>query len=315
MDRKLKILRLSYTPPNARYSNDQSVFDELHKQADVIFVDIVKLKDPALIDKKIAALIKKHDFDFIYKNFVGPSVDSLKMRPLYEYGIPTVVSSGDCHTRLTNSIYNDRANHHKFDVILVNNGSTISCFKDYFDRDMNYIWIPWSYNTAIHRNYGESVKYDTCIPASNFKINIRKKINKYLSASKYNHIMIKGLSPMGFSKRINQCKIGVSTCQIEHRWFYKKTFVGMTFTKYYEIPMCNALHIGQKSGDAENLGFIDGENIVMFETFEEFKDKCDFYLNNEKGRLRILKNARKHVEPMTYENRMKEFLVRAKKLI
>jgi hypothetical protein len=291
------------------------VFEELHKQADVVFVDIVKLKSPSVIDDEIALLVKKHNFDFIYKNFVGPSVNSLKMKPLYEYGIPVFVSSGDCHTRLTNSMYNERANHHKFDVIIVNNGSTIPCFKDYFDRDMNYIWMPWSYNPSIYKDHGEAVIYDTSIPASNFKIGIRKKIHNYLSSSSYKHVLIKGLSPTNFGRKINQCKIGVSTCQIENRCFYKNTFIGTTFTKYYEIPMCNTLHIGQRSGDAENLGFVDGENIVMFDTFEEFKDKIDFYLKNENERLRIIETAIKYVKPMTYENRITKFLMLAKEFI
>ena len=314
MAEKLKILRLSYTPPNPRYSNDASVFNELANQADVVFLDFVKIKNPNTIDKQIAELLKKHNFDLIYKNYVG-SVKTMKMKPLHEYGIPIFVSSGDCHTRLQSQDYNRKSNYHKFNTIIVNNGSTISCFKDYFDRDMDYIWLPWSYNPKIHKDYKTSKVYDVSIPASHLKIAIRKKIHDYLERDPCRYTLIRGLQPLEYSKKISQCKIGVSTCQIEHRLVYKDKFVGMTFNKYYEIPMCGALHIGQEGSDAKELGFVDGENIVMFNTFEEFKDKFKFYLDNEKERLRILKNARKLVSPMTYKNRIEQFLVEAKKKI
>lgn len=314
MVEKLRILRLSYTPFDHRYSNDKSVFNELHKQADVVFLDIVKLKDAAKIDAQISELVKKHSFDLIYKNFVG-SVDTLKMRPLYEYGIPVFVSSGDCHTRLQSSLYNQKSNYHRFDVIIVNNRSTVSCFKNYFDRDMSYVWLPWSYNPEFHRDYNVHKEYDVSIPAGHIRIAMRKSIHDYLKSDPCKYTWIKGLSPQEYGKRINQCHVAVSTCQVEHRLIYKEEYIGMTFTKYYEIPMCGALHIGQRSSDAERLGFVSGENVVMFDTFEEFKDVFRFYFDREKERLRIIANARKHVEPMTYENRVKRFLLTARKYI
>jgi hypothetical protein len=312
--KKLKILRLSYTPPDHRYSNDNSVFTELSRQADVVFLDFVKLKDPVMIDRQISELVKEHRFDLIYKNFVK-SINTLKMRPLHEYKIPVFVSSGDCHSRLLGSVYNEKSNYHKYNGIIVNNGSAIPCFKDYFDRDMDYIWLPWSYNPKFHKDYKTKKIYDASIPASSLKIAIRKKIHNYLQSDSCIYTWIGGLSPTEYGRRIGQCKIGISTCQIENKLSYKGKFIGMTFTKYYEIPMCGALHIGQESGDARELGFVDSENIVMFNTFEEFKEKFKFYLNNEKERLRILNNSRKHISPMTYRNRIEQFLLRIREKI
>lgn len=316
-NKKLKILQLSYVPHSERYSNDAAVFEELGKQANVVFVNLRPLRKPlGAIEARIDELMEEHTFDLIYKNFMGETINSLKMRPLCEYGLPVFISSGDCHTRLTNDIYNERANHHEFDVIIVNNKSTIEPFKDYFDRKMNYIWLPWSYNPEAHLDYGQKKKYDVCFPVGQHKhVPMRSRIHKYLTESSHEYRWIHGLPPAEFGKRINQCKVGVSTCQKDERLYYKGKFIGMTFNKYYEIPMCGTLHIGQRSADAEDLGFVDGKNVVMFDTFEEFKDKLNFYLKHDGERLRIIEASRKHVEPMMYKNRIKKFLEDARKFI
>jgi len=311
---KLKILRLSYNVPNKRYSNDGSVFDQLDKQADVTFINMPGRK-PSDVDKDIKQALKTTKYDFIYKNFIKVNkLDTSKMRPLCEWGLPVFVSSGDCHTRFLSQFYNEKSNYHKFNVIIVNNKSTIPHFKKYFDRDMEYIWLPWSYNPEIHKDYKLPKIYNSSIPASYFGIEIRKVIRAYLEkSSKYTKC--KGLEPIEYAKRINQCKIAVSTCQKNELQWKDDKFMGMTFNKYYEIPMCGTFHLGQRSADAEDLGFEDDKNIAWFDTYREFISKFQYYLKNEKKRNKILLEARKLIKPMTYENRIKIFLEDAKKLI
>lgn len=319
MKRKLKILHLGYTPADHRYSNDGSLFSQLYQQAETTFIDIKAIRNPEKIDEYISLLVKNNRFDLIYKNYIK-AFDTLLMRPLHEYGIPIFLWAGDCHTRLIKDDINQRSNHHKYNVIVVNNGSTISCFKDYFDRDMDYIWLPWSYNPEIHKDYGESKIHDGSIPASHLKISLRRRIHDYLEDSDHSYRWIKGLLPHDYGKAINQCKIGISTCQVSSKigkscHFYNDKWIGMTFNKWYEVTMCNTLHMGQESGDAAALGFIDGENSVMFRTLDEFKDKFNFYLKNETERMRVLANGKKIIKPMTYKNRVEKFLSEAQKII
>jgi len=312
---KLKILRLSYIPKNENYSNDGFVFQQLDKQTNVVFINMSNLKTPVLIDATIKEMMNKHNFDFIYKNFMGTEVDTTKMKPLHKWGPPVFISSGDCHSRLLNPMYNDRANHHKFTGIIVNNKASIPCFQDYFDRDMHYIWLPWSYDPNTHKDYGQKKIYDTTIPAGSLRIALRQKIHAYLKSNKYSYKWIKGLKPYKYAMRINQSKIAISTCQIENKLYYKDTFIGMTFNKYYEIPMCGTLHIGQRSADVESLGFIDDYNMVMFDTFDECIEKVEYYLLHKVERNRIIQNAITHVKNMTYENRIKDFLIQVKGII
>lgn len=311
---KIEILRLSYRPPNAHYSNDQSFFDELHKQADVTFVDLVN-KDPKLIERKIEKLMAKKEFDIIYKNFMKESFDSMQMKPLYTYGIPIFVSSGNCHSRLRSDKYRQLANYHKFKNIIVNNRSTIPLFEEYFDTKMNYIWVPWAYNPAIHRDYHLPKTWDVTIPAGYFDIPIRKKIHGYLSNSKYRYLDVfytarrGSISPTEYAKYINQCKIAISTCQHDSYQILDGRFIGMTFTRYFEVPMCNTLHIAQRSADCEELGFKDGINVVLFDTFEEFKEKLDYYLSHPEEARRIVEESiRLAKDNHTYEKRVSKFL-------
>lgn len=309
----MKVLRLSYNVSDPRYSNDGSVFNQLNKQSDVTFIDMPGRK-PIDIDNDIANAIKSTKFDFIYKNFHKHSINTLKMRPLHEWGLPIFVSSGDCHTRLTNQQYNQKSNYHKFDGIIVNNSSTIPHFKKYFDRNMEYIWMPWSYNPDIHKDYNLPKIHNVSIPASHYKIKIRKKIHDYLQTQN-NYTECRGLNPIDYAKRINQCKIAVSTCQKDEIQWVNDEFIGMTFTKYYEIPMCGTFHLGQRSADAKKLGFEDGKNIAWFNDYDEFIDKFHYYMKNENKRNKILTEAKKLVKPMTYKNRVKKLLEDVKRII
>jgi len=319
----MKILHLGYTPKDEKYSNDGSVFEELSRQAEVTFLDIFRMRDSKVIDEAIASEFENKSFDLIYTNFI--KVDLLSLRPFHEYGPPVVISVGDCHTRLINDILNSCSNHHKYDGIVVNNGSTIPCFKDYFDRDLRFFWMPWAYNPKIHYDRGLAKTMDICIPASNLKIDLRNKIHIWLSSyrkvvingrlrrSQYSYSQIKGLSPEEYATRIGRCRIGVSTCQVQEKsgescHFYKGQWIGMTFTKWYEIPMCGTLHIGQRGGDAKALGFVDGINSVMFDTFSEFQDKVLFYMNDEQSYRRVLESSQEHIRPMTYKNRVRNLL-------
>jgi len=316
MGNKLKILRLSYKTPNLRYSNDGSVFNQLSKQANVTFINMPGRK-PSEVDNDISNAIKSNKFDFIYKNFhKDSSIETLKMRPLHEWGLPIFVSSGDCHSRLTSPLYNEKANYHKFNVIIVNNKSTIPHFKKYFDRNMKYIWMPWSYNPKLYKDYELSKIYDCSIPASKYVKELRKNIHDHFTNNeKYEYVECRGLNPIDYAKTINQCKIAISTCQKDELQWINNKFIGMTFNKYYEIPMCSTFHLGQRSADAEELGFEDGKNIAWFDNYEEFLDKFDYYLKNESVRNKILVEAKKLIKPMTYKSRIKNFLKDVKKIL
>lgn len=318
-NRKLRILLITEYIINPHYSNDRFFQEELQRQADITFLN-TKGKNPKELENIINKLLAQQKFDIIYKYF-NKRFPSTEMKPLSTYGIPVLYSSGDCHSRLSNDLYRIKVDYHGIGNIIVNNKSTITLFKEYFAKKMNFIWIPWAYNPKVHKDYGYKKKWNIVIPAGNFRIPIRKRIRDYLLNSEYKFLDIfykaiyGSISPINYAKLINKCKFAVSTCQHDSVQIINNRYIGMTFPKYFEIPMCNTLHIAQRSADSEDLGFKDGVNIVLFDTFKEFKEKLHYYMRNQEKTGTIIKNSINVVKNNhTYENRVSQFLINAKRI-
>lgn len=303
------------------FSNDRFYLEELSRQADTNFIVLKADTNPEEVERQLDILFNKYKFDLIYK-YYNKKIDTSRIRPLSNYGVPVFYASGDCHTRLLHDNYRKKIEYHGVKNIIVNNRSTIPHFKDAFKSDLNFIWVPWAFNPNIHRDYGYRKKWDVTIPAGNFEIPIRGRVRNFLFESdyKYNDKFFTArrgtISPKHLAKIVNKCEIGVSTCQNDKLQMHNGKFIGMTFNKYFEIPMCNALHIGQRSADAELLGFEDGVNVVMFDTFEEFKEKLNYYLKHKDEMSQIVANSVEFVKNNhSYKHRVSKFLADAKEII
>jgi hypothetical protein len=305
------ILRLSYEPFNSHYSNDRSFFHALDQHARVYFVNLATLS-PDKAQSKIERIIKKTQIDFIYKSYMKNRFDSLKLHPLHDYGIPTVWSVGDCHSRISDLRFKSVIHHHKPDGLIVNNKSAIPHLTSFIEYPMKYIWIPWAYNPKFNHPYGLSKNFDVTIPAGNFKIPIRQAIHGRLKndpSIRYQSIFAESkygaISFREYSKIISDNLIAISTCQHDDKQHAPDgSFIGMTFTKWFEIPMCGTLHIGQRSADCHELGFENHVNAVMFDSVDEFAEKFKYFLAHPQEQRRIITNARELIrDEHTYSRR------------
>jgi hypothetical protein len=78
--------------------------------------------------------------------------------------------------------------------------------------------------------------------------------------------------------------------------------------KFYESMACGCLVLAPKPLDADYLGFIDNETYVQIDE-NNFMDKVKFYLNNDKERERITKNAYNlYLERFTIEKDVEKFI-------
>lgn len=166
-------------------------------------------------------------------------------------------------------------------------------------------WLPLSTNIEMLKDVGRKRIYDCflsgCINADIYPL--RTKIYNYLKVAKLRSFLnpiinaesrmtVKGFPWKPYIQKIQQSKIfPFSSPQLHchgHYWQY-------AISKYYEAMACETLVIANKPTDAKALHFRPNYNFVeVNET--NFKEKITYYLENEKERKRIIKNARKTIE-------------------
>lgn len=67
----------------------------------------------------------------------------------------------------------------------------------------------------------------------------------------------------------------------------------------FEIPAAGGFMLHEKSVEAECF-FSPKDEVAYFETIIELVDKCEFYLNNEKNRKKLIDNAAKRISDGKY---------------
>lgn len=120
--------------------------------------------------------------------------------------------------------------------------------------------------------------------------NLRSFLNPIINAE--SRLVDEGFPWKSYFEKVQQSKIftfsSPQLCCHGHYWQY-------SISKYYEAMACETLIIANKPTDAKALHFRPDYNFVeVNET--NFKEKIAYYLEDEKERKRIVKNARKTVE-------------------
>lgn len=101
-----------------------------------------------------------------------------------------------------------------------------------------------------------------------------------------------------FAQEINRSKI-FFTCGSIYQY---------PVMKYFEVPGCNTLLIGEEIPDLLELGFKDGENFVAATT-NNFYEKGQYYLENSIERKKIIDRGYEFVHKYhTHHQRAQEFI-------
>jgi len=77
--------------------------------------------------------------------------------------------------------------------------------------------------------------------------------------------------------------------------------------KTFEIPACGGFMLSNRT-EEQSLFFRDGHDAVFFDTFEEMKDKCAFYLSHPTLRTDIIKNALSRIKENDYFSRARSIV-------
>ena len=132
---------------------------------------------------------------------------------------------------------------------------------------------------------------------------LRTKIYQYLKTSKLkcflnpiindeSRLVSEGFPWFEYFEKMQQSKIfPFGSPQLNcygHHWQYP-------ISKYFEAMACETLVVANKPTDAKALHFIPNHNFVEVNE-SNFKEKIAYYLENDKERKRIVRNARETVE-------------------
>jgi len=178
-------------------------------------------------------------------------------------------------------------------------------------------WLPHSVNTKVFRDYEEKC-FDvvSCGHSLARYYPLRHKINEVLRQIKdvsfsnpqhpqllmnrpvFNPDLSKYLIRENYAKFVSQGKI----------FIFDGGAVNYPVAKYVESMACGSLALAPKPKDADELGFVAGENFVEINNVN-FVERIRYYLKHEKERQVIVDNARELVvERHSTEKRTDELM-------
>jgi len=285
--KKLKLLIL-IRPFGRMYAKHKSKYDFITTIEQ--FADVYYWHKDGSIHEIIKKLNIRPDFIFHYDTAYNYKL-SPRITGLSEIDIPKGCYIIDSH--YNPGFRREYVNKNKIDVIF--SVTKENFLKMYPDLKNRFIWLPWSINTAIFRDWSQPKVYDFMLmglvnPVLEGRYPFREKVletmKKYNGFVHHHHpghlVSWKGnpLVDLNYAKEINKSKI----------FFTCGSTLNYPVLKYFEVLACNSLLLAEANNDIYELGFSNGVNFIAC-TKEDFEEKALYYLNNPTLRNRISKNG------------------------
>lgn len=143
-------------------------------------------------------------------------------------------------------------------------------------------WLPFSVDTNMYKKFNLPKIYDVLTSATTRsdvypnRIKINKLVNKMALKS-----IQKRVVHHHYIKTINQSKI----CIISTNIFNSPNM------KFTEFTSCGSFVLSDEPADMKQLGFKDGDHLILYKDLNDLKDKIKYFLKNEKEREEIAKNG------------------------
>jgi spore maturation protein CgeB len=201
-------------------------------------------------------------------------------------------------------LYKTFLNDTKFNVLFVRQRVQLDYLKQ-IGCNIPAYWLPFSVDVSRYKKVNEKKIYDVITSAT-----LRSEVYP-------NRVKVKGiLKQMGlkiissriiqdaYIKAINQSKIAVISTNIFNS-------PNMKFT---EFTSCGTFVLTDKPADFDELGFKNGEHLILYKNLDDLKDKVKYYLKHEKEREEIAANGMNFVH--NYHNngiRVEQFIKAIKK--
>jgi Glycosyl transferases group 1 len=223
--------------------------------------------------------------DFILLNDYKPEYRPF-IRGLKDLSIPHGILMHDLHYKLSKRNF----------LIHQENPALIFChYRDAFrkwlpEHTSRLVWFPHHVPSEIFHSYHVPKDIPLLLIGATFPhiYPLRHKISKHFYRDarfvQRSHpgygVVKKGLTGESYAQEISRASIFLTCDSIHH----------FPLLKYFEVLACGTLLAAPSSQELTDLGFIDGKTFVAINE-TNFKEKVEYYLQNEALRNQIVKNG------------------------
>lgn len=262
--------------------------------------------------------LKDHnDYDFMFTGIDFGLYDNMK--PLYQIGVPVIMSAGNSWERLKNTQWKNCVDKHKPSIIMLDDWCSRFIYNDHLQRDdLKYIWRQFDAPLDIMKDYGENKIWDISLSGKP-SYNDRRYYERLLPIlSKKHNISYKRLlrtySYEEYGRNLNKSKMSMSSVQNDP--YYNNIYIGANVPKNIEITACKSCLFTREWGDADLMGFFDDENCILFDDNNEIEEKLVYYLDNPEILNKITEKGYKLTHSKhTPQKHMSKFLNDLKRLL
>lgn len=179
---------------------------------------------------------------------------------------------GGMHTR-----YKPFIHKNKYDIMFYRQRVQANYLKEIGCMALAY-WLPFSVDINRYKKL-DLLKIHDIITSATTRSDIypnRKKVNAILKKMKLRSVTGR-IEHDAYIRSINQSKIAIISTNVFNS-------PNMKFT---EFTSCGTFVLADKPADFDELGFKDGEHMVLYKDLEDLQDKIRYYLKHEKERGEI----------------------------
>jgi len=211
--------------------------------------------------------------DYLYRDY--SKLDVFKVNILFDYNI---FEDGSTYEE-----YNKFLERSNFDLILCHNKISFDKLKDKYNVRLTKLSVPTSF-------YHPEIKDVDIMSSGSTNVRFykgRKELNVFLKSMKELNVITK---VMEFDKYVHY--LGKSILFINYGNHFRTNCVSL---KYLEAMASGTLFITTKPVNLEEYGFVNGEHLIIYNDFNDLKDKIDYYLTYSLERQKIVNAAMEHV--------------------
>lgn len=183
---------------------------------------------------------------------------------------------GGMHTR-----YKPFVHKNKYDVIFYRQRIQAEHLKKIGCAALAY-WLPFSVDIDCYKKLNLPKTYDV-ITSATTRTDIypnRKRVNALVKRMQLKAVTGR-IEHEAYIRAINQSKIAIISTNVFNS-------PNMKFT---EFTSCGTFVLADKPADFDELGFKDGEHMVLYEGLEDLHDKIRYYLKHGEEREEIAKRG------------------------